>query len=551
MKKKLIFITTFILLLTSVAIGNNMVGRNVFKDKLIEGFFIEYRPEGVTIEEYGGQRYTIPLKKDAELLVDTRPVDIKEFVEGMEVYAELQGRSISYMDAFSVDQPGYISPESRVKVGTINLIDRDQLQIKDSSGAINSYFISPTSLILKSGKNVNSDVLYVGDTVKLYFDSMDSSYPSKIVVEGDSVKVKGLYRGNIKLVNDLEDKIVFDKLELFSNGSWTSANIDFNLNYNSSTPIYINGFKISNNNLKNYRGKTAYLAIKDDFGSDKIEKLVLRDRYEVNFSDKIDTVNRFASQMELANKRNIAYNDGTIVIKSNRLVDSSEINPNSDGLIIADSNGKDFNAGVVYIYNEGINNSNIGQDQIYTGRLDKIFQNNFELRDFAVLNNNDWESFRDSKELFYDNSSYIYDTTNERIVSPKEFMAREYAVEDSRRNRKPRDWYAYVYTNGDRASNIFVSEKSDSILKQRVSLGIVENKPYEDSQMGWTLNIKDMKDWSSRYSEWVAKNSSHYLYLKDAMIIKNGERIDIEDIKQGDSLYLVRDSNFVKVLIVK
>ena len=35
------------------------------------------------------------------------------------------------------------------------------------------------------------------------------------------------------------------------------------------------------------------------------------------------------------------------------------------------------------------------------------------------------------------------------------------------------------------------------------------------------------------------------------MIIKNGKHISIEDIKAGDRLYLIRDDNMAKVIIVK
>ena len=41
-------------------------------------------------------------------------------------------------------------------------------------------------------------------------------------------------------------------------------------------PIYIGGYKIDKNNLKYYGGKEAYIALKDIFGQDKIEKMTLK-----------------------------------------------------------------------------------------------------------------------------------------------------------------------------------------------------------------------------------------------------------------------------------
>ena len=69
--------------------------------------------------------------------------------------------------------------------------------------------------------------------------------------------------------------------------------------------------------------------------------------------------------------------------------------------------------------------------------------------------------------------------------------------------------------------------------------------------MGWIIKLKDAKDWSSVHKEWMAKNASLNIYLRDAMIIKNGQRVTLDEIKIGDRLYLVRDSNMAKVIIIK
>lgn len=535
----------------AMASANVPVNRNIFKDGYIEGYFIEYSGERVFIEEYGGRVHGIPITRDAIFEIDGRPIKITDFKQGMEVYGRFQGRSIRHMDAFSVDRPGYIPDGQKLRTGTIKAIDRNQIQIILATGKEKTYFTSPTTIILRNKENVNANSLYVGDRVKLYFNDIDTSTISRLEIEGESILIKDLYRGTLTVVDGLSHVIALENVDVFRNGDWKDLGTGLRLPYNSDLPIYVGGEKISQENLKYYRGKTVYMAMKDYFGKEKAEKMVVKAQNETVFSDKIHSINWFSSQLELGNKKNINFHQGTMVIKSGRLVDSNSLNPKSDGLFIADGRGNDLTADVVYIYNEDINNSNIGQDHIYAGRLDKILQNKLYLRDFYLLDQNDWRSFGNDKELFYDNDTVIYNVEDGKKVCPKEFFASEFSVDEYNTSRKPRDWYGYLYTDGDRISTIFVKKSLDSLYSQRTTTGIVEAAPSMDQHMGWTIKVRDSKDWSSIHSEWMMKNSSLDIYLKDAMIIKNGKGLAIEDIKVGDRLYFLRDSNMAKVVIIK
>lgn len=550
--KRIIPIIFILLIFTNIAMANELEHKNIYQQGIVEGYFIEHKDNRIVIEEYGGTIYSIPMIRNVRLEIDGRPVKITDFKRGMEVYIELQGRSVKYMDAYSVNMPGYIQPGEKVRVGTIKEIDRDQIQILLPTGKVETYFTSPATIVLKNKQNTNTNSLYIGDRVKLYFDEINTSYINRIEIEGDSILIKDLYRGKITVVDKLQDVIALENVDVFRNGSWKSLGKNLKLPYNGELPIYIGGQKIANKDLQYYKGRTVYMAIKDFFGKEKIERMVVKSQYENNFSEKINTINWFSSQMELANNKNINFNDGTMVIKSGRLVDINSLNPSSDGLIIGDGRGADLSADIIYIYNEDINNSNIGQEHIYAGRLNTILQDKVSLKDFFLLDKNDWESFSEEKELFYDEDTYIYDIENNKQVSTKEFFSSNFSVDEkTTKNEKQRDWYGYLYTDGDRISVAFIKKSIESLLAQRTTVAIVETKPTENQLMGWTIKLKDAKDWSSVHKEWMAKNASLNIYLRDAMIIKNGQRVTINEIKIGDRLYLVRDSNMVKVIIIK
>ena len=110
--------------------------------------------------------------------------------------------------------------------------------------------------------------------------------------------------------------------------------------------------------------------------------MVIKNQYETTFNDKIEEINWYAEAFELKNKQNVSFNQGTIFIKNHRLVDAYSVNPGSDTFVVADGRGRQLSADVVYIYDEDINNSNIGQYQLYAGQLDMVIQNRVILTNF-------------------------------------------------------------------------------------------------------------------------------------------------------------------------
>jgi hypothetical protein len=389
--------------------------------------------------------------------------------------------------------------------------------------------------------------------VKLYFDEIDTNFISRLEIEGDSILVKDLYRGKLTVSNQLDDQVVLEDVERIENGKWKNVDAMMKIPYTTDLPLYVGGQKIPFQNLKYYKGKTVYMAMKDFFGKNRAEKMIVKSQYESDFTDKIEDVNWYTQSLELGNNRNLNFHDGTIIVKNGRLVDIYGINAKADAYVVADGRGSTLTADLIYLYNEDVNNSNIGQYNIYAGKLDVILENTVTLDDFYVLNQNEWESFRKDKELYYDNDTFIYDVENGKTVEPKEFFAKDYAVDedtDYAEDRGLKDWHGYIYTDGDRICGIVVQKKLDSLLKQRTTNGVIE-KIEDDASLGWTMYIRDGKDWSARKEQWMAKNSTFKVILEDALIMKQDKMIQPDELKPGDRLYIVRDDLEGKVILVK
>ena len=69
--------------------------------------------------------------------------------------------------------------------------------------------------------------LYEGDMVQLYFDEIDSAIISRIKIQGDSIKIKGLYKGQLDVSGIANNDLILKDVKIFQNGSWRDYKIHF------------------------------------------------------------------------------------------------------------------------------------------------------------------------------------------------------------------------------------------------------------------------------------------------------------------------------------
>ncbi|MGS0745505.1 hypothetical protein ACU70A_06075 [Syntrophomonas erecta subsp. sporosyntropha] len=539
--------------------GEVRAEENPFTQGYIEGYWLEVQssPEGTNflalIESYQGQNYLIAISPTVNCSIDRRPVSLKEIRPGMEIYAQLQGRQINAIEAYSTVNMGYLSPGAKVRKGNITHIDRDQIEIMRGDGTREVYFTTSATIILRKGQIVPADSLYRGDRVKLFFDELHTNLISRMEIEGDSILVKGLYKGTLAYADGIGNKLIIENLQVFRNGSWQKDRPTWPVPHDSDILMYIGGQKVMPKNLKYYQGQTVFLVSREIMGREKAERIVIKNQYESHFSDKIKTLNWYTDMFELADHQNISINEGSIIIKNGRLQDRYALDVNDDAFILVDGRGDSRMAGIIYVYNEDVNHSNSGQHYLYAGKLDEVFQDQIRIKDFFLLNGHEWDSFDKDKQFFYDHDTCIVDLETGRRLAAEEFYVGDYAVdEDSDRSREYdlKNWYAYIYSDGDRVVAIGVEKDQDSLLRQRITTGRV-GVVNDDPLVGWTIVLNDAADWSARKDQWMPRSSTIRINQEQALLIKNNQIIDYGEIKPGDRLYIVRDDFNARVIIVK
>lgn len=162
------------------------------------------------------------------------------------------------------------------------------------------------------------------------------------------------------------------------------------------------------------------------------------------------------------------------------------------------------------------------------------------------------KSYRDTKELYYDHDTFIYDGVEKRRITPEEFYSGEYAVEEgSRSYRRGRtSWHSYAFTDGDRVVAISLMEDMDSLLRQRITLGIVDQVE-EDPHMGKTVYLREARDWSRRNEAWMPKSIPVRIRVENTLAVRDNAPLDLEDLRPGDTVYCVREDYEGKIMLVK
>lgn len=532
---------------SNVPVGLNTYTRN------IEGYITDIDNIFVQIEEYNGRTYRLIVSPSALFKIDQRVAQLRDFKIGMEVYAKVRRGQITYLEGYSTEIPGAIVPGSKTRTGVVKKIDRNQIILRFPTGKEGTYFTTPATIALRNGKNVPLSSLYEGDNVKLFFDEHDSNVISRINIRGESARISDLYKGKIEISDAMANSLTLKDVEVFRNGSFRPKEDIVKVDFSPETEIHISGYNIPKENMKYYRGKTAYVAINDFFGRDRTDKIVVKDRYETTYNDKITDINWYSDTLELKNNKNIHFDDGTIIIKNGRIVDKYSINQESDAFIVADTRGKDANADVIYIFNEDINNSNIGNYHLYAGKLHKIVENHLTLRDFFLLEQNSWESFDDDKELYYDNDTYIYDLENGKRIKTDEFFAKDYAVDedsDYAIDYDKKGWHAYIYADGDRSCAILAKKSMDSLLAQRITTATID-RIEDDPLVGRVAVLRDARDWSRRNEKWMPKTTTVRLKIDKSLVVKDDMAKSYEELRPGDTIYCVRDDMDAKFILIK
>lgn len=110
--KRLVIIFLTLAVLTAIPLSSGKAVGKTYPGLPLEGYIkeINLTDQWVSVEEYSGRVRRWSLSHNAVIMIDDTPAEPKDFKPGMEIYAHYIRNNITYMESWSTENLGYISP---------------------------------------------------------------------------------------------------------------------------------------------------------------------------------------------------------------------------------------------------------------------------------------------------------------------------------------------------------------------------------------------------------------------------------------------------------
>lgn len=487
----------------------------------------------LTVVDTYGRESTFAVAPGATVLIENRPANLNDLITGMEVTLNLNNNVVNKVTGSLGGDPGiYTPPVSGIRTGRVKEVTSKTLLLVNDNGQQEEYYINNNTWVTKNGTWKSLNHLQVGDRVKLHLNNLASRVVDKIDISSNAGKIVRVVKGRLEQVYPGGSKLALSGVQEFFYGQWYPVHGFELVDVVPDTEIYAKGQMLTPNQLaQNFLGEEVYLAFTQSFGNPQGVKLVVKDGVAQTLGDRIDDLDWGAHQFVLDNEKlRIALNPGTIVIRGNKLVDRDDLE--EEDYVFLETNGTGSNRSSVLVATTDFYPS---QWHIYSGRVERVYEDEFELDYYSRFRNNHWdEPSRRGRDvdLDFDAETVIYDTLLGREIPPSKFAESRWSgyYED--------DYYAFAVTKDDRTIAMTLWDYWDyddypQILK--TTLGRVSRVT------GNMVELDRVVDWSPTYEKWMGNAYPLTLDLNNALIFKEGELIPVHDIKPGSHLYIIHD----------
>jgi len=545
--------------------------------------FVKTDAEGrttLTVFGYDDVIYEYPVASYANVTINDTYAELKDLLYGQDVSAELnQGYVVSVTSETFIEKPGYIPKYGKVRSGKVFAVYPAGI-VFDIGGDRQTYTIPDGVPITKGGVAISKHAIKEGDSVKLFFDDIYTDMVSKIEVEGVERLIKQVYKGRLGSVNELKQTVTLNDPKYLKNVSWESADsysMEFDLA--DAVDIYDGDLMVSLDDLeRDHRYQTVYVVVEDVFGESVASKVSIKYGGENVYSDTIRQINDALGNMELENRLNLNLTKATIVLKEGRIIDPTLLDKKDNVLVVSEYQLGENNANVIKM----MTSTEDIFERVYIGAIETVGGNYFSLRNWADMDDNEWNAVDDSQSerFFFHTDTVITDITD--FDSPKQIKSTNFFHNSyGRSENKGTDSKGLTY---ERYYAVVVLKESDGDTRSIASMnlmhkGILKDHNIDDNitdidkikdeleevlddmfltrgvvdsiDTTWSrIKLTDSNDWMSSVAEWRSNTLDTYVEYPNAQIIKDNEIITVDEIKAGDSIYVLRNDEKAQVIFV-
>lgn len=494
---------------------------------------INLRESRITLRDWDDLVTEYSFNPLAKTTQNGRDISPGQLLMGQEIELTIVSGRVEMIEGYmEVEEPGYVKPGSLVKWGMV--YSKNTPWFLKTFHGLEPFIISPRTVIIKDGKVVNQFNIRLGDIAYLYFDSLNDTTPSRILILGNTRNLQTLVRGTLGISFPLSREVIMNNVKIFDRGQWLDVGSQIRYRYDNDTKFNF----MSQGQFKDYIGKDIYLGIRHGLGGNMATFIFPVDGFESIYFGKITDLQTLSGQMVIDNTTKINLSDMTAIVHSGRFLEQDHLSRNNQVLIIGDRRGGAITAKYISIEDE--------YPVPYTitkGRIGEITPDRLTLRFFRDILDHDFTIEQTGPKILYLNhQTAIFDgvLTGGRLTYQE--------LIDSRFDRTYENLKYTGYTistpDGD-LLGIKISSLQDIFVTERISTGYVKGTP----MTGW-VTLRDMKDYNGFNKQWEFNRIQEEIDLTGALIVKDNKVIAPGDIRLHDKLYIIRETNTAVMVIV-
>lgn len=431
-----------------------------------------------------------------------------------------------------LDNEGDVSSISAVENYTVSygrILSKlpSEIAVKYDDGTEQLLNTGGNVIVVRDKLLVGLKALKDGDRVRLLLnDNGKATDLKEITIEGDEHYISNIYKGTVAKIDDMSDKIAVMGLQVFNRGLWERTDIKgvSMIPLADSFTIYSGDTKLDIENVnKLLRSNEAYIAVEKSYGGE--EKAVLlsyRDSSDTvvpTYSDSITGAVSGSGGFTLSREnQKVSYSNGSIVVKYGRIVTGNSLADNDAAWLALD---RDYSTGAYKAAVVKVDEPQAASGlTVYRGRINAISDNkNFTVESFSQLQGTDWN---------YSNTPKTFNITlNTRVLNSDGIL-------------NVRDFKGY---GGDSYLNrtvYVVADGTNAVLVSTAPYGIGNIKGTVYTVGATALDLRNVRVYDPVTYTWTNSAGASVGLLKNSIAVKNGAVISTADIRNGDSVRIIK-----------
>ncbi|MGE5416796.1 MAG: S-layer homology domain-containing protein [Acidobacteriota bacterium] len=516
---------------------------------------IDFDKKTINVRSLSNAVLTIPLANNYKVDMDGYPGRLEDLIGGQKVSLQLKGTQVAYIQsAVSYPDPSGPAAETRTAFGTLIYKSATEFEVKGDDGVSRIYKVDRSTVYARNNMLIGWRDMQAGDYLKFYINAAnDTAY--KVESTNVTNAVYAIYKAKIQSIDSTGNEMAFNDVQQYDTGSWKTVGPFNAMPIAGDAKLYKGDTRLTVDTLKgSYTGYYCYFTTATSYGKERVNRLTIKTDAERKYTGKINvmrvnlksyTVDQVATELK--------YDDGTIVVKDNRLIQPESLSAGSQGNYFINEQYIDEHNNIKWTKLLVVESVEPPTSlAFYRGKITKVRGDVVTVNYYSKILNNEWDMLRGSgyTTTFVPTED---STIMNGIVSSAVYEVYRPTFLDQGLMGDYDNALAYIIADNDNAVAMNITAKVYNGIDDREYTG--ERVSYGDvGSVDWsagTVTLNHVKDWDETNDQWSASGTDFTIALSKAVIVKDKHGVRPSDIKPGDKLYILRAGLLPLMIIVQ